>query len=121
MDKLEKMFQQQRQFIELLVEKRDHPEIPLDLSKKDSQLFLKNQSHECMHEMFEAIQHLKNAKVHRATDIPDFDRAAYTEELADVFHYLIGILICSDISVQELYQSYLSKGRVNIDRINGGY
>jgi len=120
-DKLERMFDQQEKFIQLLQEKRDHPKVPLDLSLKKSQLFLKYQSHECMHELFESNMLLKNSKTHRATDLPDFDRDAYMEELSDVFHYLIGILVCSGISFEEIYDMYMSKGQINIDRINGGY
>jgi len=121
MDKLEKMFQQQYNFIKLLQDLRGHPQIPMDLSLKENQLFLKHLSHECMNELFEAIQCLKNSKTHRATDVPDFDREAYKEELSDVLHYLVGILVCSGISFQEIYDSYLEKGQINIDRINGGY
>lgn len=120
-DKFEVMFRQQEKFIKLLQEKRGHPDIPFDLASKDSQLFLKHLSHECMHELFESNMLLKNSKKHRVTDMPDFDREAYKEELSDVFHYLIGILVCSGISFQEIYDMYIQKGQINIDRINGGY
>jgi hypothetical protein len=121
MGKFERMFDQQETFIKLLQEKRDHPATPLDLSLKESQQFLKHLSHECMHELFESNMLLKNSKRHRVTDLPDFDRDAYMEELSDVLHYLIGILVCSGISFQEIYDMYVKKGQINIDRINGGY
>ena len=120
-DKLGQMFSQQEEFISLLQEKRGHPELPLDLSHKTSQQFLKSMAYECMHELFESNMLLKNTKKHRITDLPDFDREAYKEELSDVLHYLVGIMICSGISFDEIYKMYMKKGQINIDRINGGY
>ena len=121
MGKFKRMFDQQEKFIKLLQEKRGHPEVPLDLSLKESQIFLKHLSHECMHELFESNMLLKNAKSHRSTEINDFDRDSYTEELSDVLHYLIGILLYSGISYEEMYEMYMKKGQINLDRINGGY
>ena len=115
------MFRQQREFLELLRDKRDHPDFPLNLSVKESQQFLKSLSHECMHELFESNMLLKNSKKHRTTEFIDFDRESYKEELSDVMHYLIGILIYSGISVEEMFEMYMKKGQVNIDRINSGY
>ena len=115
------MFRQQQEFLELLRDKRDHPDFPLNLSVKESQQFLKSLSHECMHELFESNMLLKNSKKHRTTEFIDFDRESYKEELSDVMHYLIGILIYSGISVEEMFEMYMKKGQVNIDRINNGY
>ena len=115
------MFRQQQEFLELLRDKRDHPDFPLNLSAKESQQFLKSLSHECMHELFESNMLLKNSKKHRTTEFIDFDRESYKEELSDVMHYLIGILIYSGISVEEMFEMYMRKGQVNIDRINSGY
>ena len=41
MDKFEQMYAQQSGFLELLRDKRQHPNFPLDLSKKENQQFLK--------------------------------------------------------------------------------
>jgi len=121
MDKFEQMYVQQTDFLELLRDKRHHPNFPLDLSKKENQQFLKTLSHECMHELFESNMLLKNAKSHRNTEFKDFDRESYKEELSDVLHYLIGILIYSGISKEEMFEMYMKKGQINIERINGGY
>ena len=121
MGKFETMFEQQKEFLELLRDKRDFPNFPLDLSEKKNQQFLKSLAHECMHELFESNMLLKNAKSHRSTEINDFDRDSYTEELSDVLHYLIGILLYSGISYEEMYEMYMKKGQINLDRINGGY
>ena len=120
-EKFKAMFDQQKEFLELLRDKRSFPDFPLDLSEKKNQQFLKSLAHECMHELFESNMLLKNAKSHRSTEINDFDRDAYTEELSDVLHYLIGILLYSDISYEQMYEMYMKKGQVNIDRINSGY
>jgi len=120
-DRLTQMFEQQQEFIKLLQEKRGHPEIPLDLKQKESQQFLKSLSHECMHELFESNLLLKNSKRHRATEITEFDRESYMEELSDVLHYFIGILKCSGITAEEIFVVYMRKGQVNIDRVNSGY
>ena len=120
-DRFCEMFKQQKVFVELLRDKREHPDFPLDLSLKKNQQFLKSLSHECMHELFESNMLLKNSKKHRSTEFSEFDRESYVEELSDVMHYLIGILIYSGVTPEEMYEMYMKKGNVNIERINGGY
>ena len=120
-DMFSQMFHQQEKFLKLLRDEREHPDFPLNLSEKESQQFLKSLSHECMHELFESNMLLKNSKKHRTTEFNDFDRESYKEELSDVLHYLIGILIYSGIPVEEMFEMYMKKGQVNIDRINSGY
>lgn len=120
-DMFRNMFTQQEEFLNLLTEKRNHPEFPLDISKKESQTFLKTLSHECMHELFEANMHLKNSKMHRSTELQDFDKEAYIEEIADVFHYLIGICIYSGIDIETVFDAFMKKGEKNFSRINSGY
>ena len=119
-DKLVKMFEQQEQFMKLLQEKRGFPDFPVDLTSKVGQKFLKTISYECADELHEARQHLKN-KDHRATLINDIDRDAYVEELVDALHYFFEIVIASGISVDELYEAYIKKGQINVQRINGDY
>ena len=119
--KLEKMWQQQHDFMRLLQQKRGFPEFPVDISSKDGQRFLKGITHDCMDELFEANQHLKNSKNHRATEVRDVDRPAYVEELVDALHYFFEIAISSGISLDELYDAYLKKGEINESRIKNGY
>jgi hypothetical protein len=120
-DKLDKMWQQQKQFMDLLREKREFPSFPVDTSTKSGQKILKSITHECMHELFEANLLLKNSKDHRATDLRDFDREAYVEELCDALHYFFEIAILSGISIEELYQAYMKKGETNVNRVEKGY
>jgi len=120
-DKLESMWNQQESFIKLLQEKRNFPKFPVEISSKEGQKFLKDLSYECMHELFEAIQLLKNSKNHRITDVSEIDFEKFKEELSDSFHYFIEICIVAGISADDLYESYTKKGNINVDRINNGY
>lgn len=121
MDKLEKMYNQQRDFNELLRDERQMPDFPLDLREKKNQQMLKGLAHECMHELFEANHLLKNSKAHRVTEVKDFDRESYKEELVDALHYFFGIVIYSGISAEELYEAFMKKGEVNVRRVKSGY
>lgn len=120
-DKLEAMYEHQQEFIDLLQKMRGHPPVPFDLTDKKSQQALRSLAYECMGELFEANILLKNSKSHRATHIEDFDRDAYLEELTDVLHYFLGIVICSGISADELFQKFMKKGETNFTRIKTGY
>jgi hypothetical protein len=120
-DKLQNMWEQQHSFMKLLQEKRGFPDFPVDIKTKPGQKFLKGITHECMGELFEANQELKNSKNHRATEISEIDRDAYIEELIDSLHFFFEILIASGISLDEMYEAYMKKGEKNVDRIINGY
>jgi hypothetical protein len=120
-DRLGHMFHQQKEFMDLLRERRGFPEFPMDLSKKESQRFIKAIAHDAMGELFEAVQELKNSKGHRATEIDEFDRQAYVEELVDTQKFLFEILHLSGISIEEFFEAYLAKGEINTQRIIKGY
>lgn len=120
-DKLKEMWDQQVSFMKLLQRKRNFPEFPVDPSSKSGQKFLKGITHECMHELFEANQILKNSKDHRATNVSEFDHQHYVEELVDALHYFFEIAILSGITIEELHEAYMSKGNTNIERIENGY
>lgn len=118
---LDKMFEQQRRFMNMLCEHRDHPAFPVDMMTKAGQKIVKDTAHECMHELFEAVHLLKNSKKHRKTNVDDFDRDHFLEELADTLHYFIGVCQLAGITVDELYCAYVKKGTVNVSRILEGY
>lgn len=115
------MWEQQEQFMNLLCEKRSFPKYPVDIKSKEGQSFLKGITYECMGELFEANQELKNSKSHRESRVDDFNMDLYVEELTDALHYLLEIAICSGVSHGEFYDSYMKKGLTNIKRINEGY
>lgn len=118
---LEMMWEQQREFMDLLRNKREFPEFPLDLNLKSSQVFCKQIVYEIMGELFEAVQELKNSKSHRLTEINEFDKEKLLEELVDSLHYFHELCILINITPQELYTAYLQKGECNIQRINNDY
>lgn len=120
-DRIEAMWRQQEGFMRLLQERRGFPQFPADISSKEGQRFLKDIRNHIMEELYEAGQHLKNAKTHRVTEIPDVDRDAYKEELVDALHLYIELVIASGISLEELYDAYIRKGIVNEQRILGDY
>ena len=121
LDRLGQMWEQQERFMRLLQERRGFPQFPTDLASKKGQQFLKDIRNHLMEELFEAGQHLKNAKSHRATEIPEVDREAYKEELVDALHLYLELVIASGISLEELVEAYLKKGDVNVERIRSGY
>jgi uncharacterized protein (DUF2344 family) len=120
-DRLQVMWEQQEKFMQLLRQKRSFPEFPVDIQSKDGQKFLKDITHECMHELFEANVELKNSKSHRATEIKEIDRQSYITELIDSLHYFFEIAIASGITLDELYAAYIDKGNTNTQRILNGY
>lgn len=115
------MWDQQEKFMNLLVEKRNFFRFPVDLTSKSGQQQLKEIRNHMMEELFEAGQHLKNSKQHRATEIKTFNRDEYLEELSDALHLYFELLIASGITLEEIYDAYMKKGRINTQRINDGY
>lgn len=120
-DKLKQMWDQQEAFMRLLQQKRNFPDFPTDITAKKGQQFLKDIRNHLMEELFEAGQHLKNAKSHRATELPEVDREAYKEELVDALHLYFELVIASGVTMDELYDAYMAKGEINFERIKTGY
>ena len=120
-DRLGEMWQQQLEFMKLLQQKRNFPNFPTDITSKKGQQFLKDIRNHIMEELFEAGQHLKNAKSHRATELPEVDREAYKEELVDVLHLYFELVIASGVTLDELFEAYVCKGNTNTRRILDGY
>lgn len=120
-DKFNHMWQQQLEFMKLLQQHRNFPNFPTDITSKQGQQFLESISFHCMKELFEAVQHLKNSKSHRLTEITDIDRDAYLEELVDAQHLLLEIALASGITEDEYFKAYMNKGLKNETRIKEGY
>ncbi len=120
-DTFQAMWDQQSKFMKLLQKERSFPTFPVDITSKYGQKIIKDISHDCMHELFEAVHLLRNSKNHRKTEITKFDREAFLEELSDVLHFFLEICILSGITLDELVKAYVDKGNVNTKRINDGY
>lgn len=114
--RLSKAFILQRQFMDMLVEYDRLPEYPLDLSTKPGQRLIKENVWNCVAELAEASQILRN-RVHVLSEVPEFDHAHYLEELGDAFAFFMEILILSGITPEQLYQEYCRKNFVNRKRL----
>ena len=122
-DNLKEMFRLRESFMSLLENKKpgSYPDWPLDISTKKSQQVLRDTALKGVEEMFEAIQHLKNWKPHRDTELPEFDREEFLEEVVDAFNYFFSVLVLMGIDADELYTSYLNKDNIIRDRLKSKY
>ncbi len=122
-DKLEQMFSLRQEFMKALQSQVPdvYPEMPIDLTKKQTQQHLRDLALRGVEEVFEAVQELKNAKSHRQTEITEFDRAAFKEEMVDAFNYFLSLLIIMGVTPDELFEAYANKDRIIHDRIKSKY
>lgn len=120
-DMLASMFDEQIKFMKLLQQKRKFAEFPVDLKTKTGQKFVKDISHECMHEMFEAIHLLSDSKDHRNSMSNDFDKDKFLEEMSDALHYYVEVCALVGITSEELFKAYMKKSTINFWRISSGY
>ena len=122
-DSLKAMFELREKFMIALNEKvpENSVEWPLDISKKSSQQYCRDVALRGVEEMFEALQHLKNWKPHRKTEISDFNREAFLEEIVDAFNYFMALLIVVDVDEEKLFEAYLKKDQKIRKRLDEGY
>ena len=122
-DKLDQIFKLRNSFMLLLQEKfpDSYPEWPVDLSTKKAQITCRETALKGVEEMFEALQHLKNWKPHRKTEMPEIDREEFLEEIVDAFNYFLSLIILIGVDVDEFYDSFLKKDKIIRDRLNKGY
>jgi len=123
MDKLDSMFELRERFMKSLNEKipGSTPTSPLNLSKKEDQQLCRDVALRGVEEMFEALQHLKNWKPHRVTEVSGFDREKFLEEMVDAFNYFFSLLIMTGFSSDDLFREYLRKDGVIHKRLIDGY
>jgi len=98
-----------------------HPTWPVDLTDKASQQILRDTALKGVEEMFEALQHLKNWKPHKQTEIKEFDREEFLEEVVDAFNYFFSLLVLTGVDADELFDAYIKKDRIIHDRLRTGY
>jgi hypothetical protein len=122
-DKLEEMFELREEFMQLLCDRFEgyYPEWPVDVTKKESQILLRDVTLKGVEEMFEALQELKNAKSHRQTDVPHLDREAFLEEIVDAMKYFFTTLKLVGVTPEELHSAYLKKHEKICRRLRDGY
>jgi len=123
--KLEIMFQKRLEFINEMKEtiKGSYPEFPLDMSKKESQQVCRDLALKGVEEMFEALQHLKNWKPHRQTDLSEvsIDKDEFLEEIVDAFNYFFAMLIVTGFNQEDLFDAFLVKDDIIRKRLKNGY
>ena len=71
--------------------------------------------------MFEALGHLKNWKPHRQTEVPEFDREKFLEEMVDSFNYFFSLIILAGFTADEFYEMYHKKDKIIHERLKTGY
>ena len=122
-DRLKEMFSLRESFMNLLEESRpgSYPEWPLDISTKQSQQVLRDTALKGIEEMFEALQHLKNWKPHRTTDMPEFDKQEFLEEVVDAFNYFLSVLVLVGVNEEDFHKAYTLKDEVIRRRLENGY
>ena len=123
--KLEIMFNKRLEYINEMKAaiKDSYPEFPLDMSKKESQQVCRDLALKGVEEMFEALQHLKNWKPHRQTDLSTetIDKDAFLEEIVDAFNYFFAMLIVTGFNENDLFDAFLMKDLVIRQRLKDGY
>lgn len=120
---LEHLFELRLQFLKSL--KKNVPgsvhEFPMDPSSKQSQIILRETALRGVEEMFEALQLLKNTKPHRKTEVSEFDREYFLEEVVDAFNYFFNMLLYVGVTPEEFVNAYEKKHKIILRRIEEGY
>tara|TARA_S200000501_G_scaffold91487_1_gene84832 strand:- start:6892 stop:7269 length:378 start_codon:yes stop_codon:yes gene_type:complete len=123
-DKLDDIFHKRNSFMKEIQSKfpNSYPEQwPINISEKSSQTILRETALKGVEEMFEALQHLKNWKSHRETDMPEIDREEFLEEIVDAFNYFFSLMILIGVDVDEFYSAFNSKDEIIRRRLDKGY
>ena len=94
---------------------------PINISEKSSQNILRETALKGVEEMFEALQHLKNWKPHRETDIPEINREEFLEEIVDAFNYFFSLMILIGVDVDDFYTAFNSNDEIIRRRLEKGY
>jgi hypothetical protein len=121
-DRLDEIFTLRKEFINQL--KSTIPaSMPdkIEPASKQGQQYLRDLALHGVEEMFEALQHLKNWKTHRQTEVDGFDRDAFLEEMVDAFNYFFALMINLDVDDEEFFEAFLKKHDIIIDRLKTGY
>ena len=119
------MFQKRLDFINEMKEMipNSYPEFPVDMKTKESQQVCRDLALKGVEEMFEALQHLKNWKPHRQTDMSKepVNKDEFLEEVVDAFNYFFAMLIVTGIDQDDLFDAFLVKHNIIKERLHNGY
>ena len=123
-DRLFEIFQLRRDFLSKLRSyiPDSQPEVPIDISTKKGQQHCRDLALRGVEEMFEALQHLKNWKPHRVTEIDeDVNKDEFLEEIVDALNYFFSLLVATGIDENDLFDAYIKKHQVIKSRLKNGY
>ena len=122
-DRLAEVFKLRERFMIDLQKsnKSAQPCWPLDLKSKKDQQYVRDIALRGVEEMFEALQHLKNWKPHRKTEISEFNREEFLEEVVDAFNYFFSLLILVGFDDDDLYEAYCKKDAIIHERLQTNY
>jgi hypothetical protein len=122
-DKLDQMFVLREAFMNELRKKKadEYPAWPIDIADKQSQQHVRDMALRGVEEMFEAVQHLKNWKPHRDTEVQEFNQPEFLEEIVDAFNYFLSVMVLMGIDATEFFNAYAQKDQIIHQRIKTGY
>jgi dimeric dUTPase (all-alpha-NTP-PPase superfamily) len=112
MDKLEEIFQLQKQLNERIGVKLD------DLSEEEQTEWLLKYVRAMQQEMAELVD---SVPWKWWAKYQEFDAQNAKVEIIDLFHFLISAAQVFGLSADDVYQSYLKKNKVNMERQESGY
>lgn len=118
------MFKLRETFIDSMRETIDgsYPELPVDMAEKESQVICRDLALKGVEEMFEALQHLKNWKPHRQSNVEhDLNKDEFLEEIVDALNYFFSMIIVAGFDDKELWEAYLKKDVIIRERLRNGY
>jgi hypothetical protein len=122
-NELAEIFRLREKFMRTLRTRKpaEYPTWPIDLSDKKNQQHVRDMALRGVEEMFEALQHLKNWKPHRDTELQEVDREEFLEEIVDAFNYFFSVLVLVGVNSDELFAAYRRKDEIIHSRLETGY
>ena len=120
-DMFSEMWKDQQDFLNILIKKMKLPAYPIDVKSKSGQQLLRDCLRDAADELHEARLVLKNSKSHRTTEIVDFDREHFIEEIVDAIKFCLGSLIYANVTIEEFFNAFKKKTLINLKRQQDGY
>ncbi|MBN2234746.1 MAG: dUTPase [Opitutales bacterium] len=112
MDKLDEIFQLQKQLNERIGVKLD------GLSQEEQTTWLLNYTRAMQQELAELVD---SVPWKWWAKYQTFDAQNAKVEIVDLFHFLVSAAQVMGLSAQDVYESYLKKNKVNLERQESGY
>lgn len=107
------LFRTRKRFMTALEAKRpgSYPD-ELDLSTQHAQRLIRDITLRGVEEVFEALQHLKGWKDHRAPANSEVDREAFLEEVVDAINYFLALIILTGVDAEQFLNTFYRKDEI---------